>query len=102
MDILQSESNNIAHANIAVPNRTDSSVAKEKPQDPGSPVVPHEIVMVKPERRETRRKILELTKESFRDRMPLIYTCGGGGGSTSLFGFTSGTSDHVQLFPCQD
>jgi hypothetical protein len=56
-------------------------VAEETPKDPGPLVVSREIGTLKqdddyfkPERRARRRKMLELAKESFGDRMPLIYS----------------------------
>jgi hypothetical protein len=56
-------------------------VSKERPKSSGFPVPSREIVTLRPddeyftpERRAQRRKVLEMTKEAFRDRMPRIYT----------------------------
>jgi hypothetical protein len=81
--LLQSESN---HNFMPVINNkfdlaTDVSVAKEPSKDHGFPTPPSEMIMTEPgpefftpARREKRRKLLELTKASFPDRMPLLYT----------------------------
>jgi hypothetical protein len=80
--ILQRESNNVAYLNNIVSNPiTGSSVAKERPKSSGFPVPSREVVTLKPdddyftpERRAKRRKVLEMTKEAFRDRMLRIFT----------------------------